>query len=63
MKKEYCGLLAEKISFETSGDIITQSPSGCIQIVANTVVEGTQTCINPSDTTSYIYLGDNPYGE
>ena len=62
MKKEYCGLLAEKISFETSGDIITQSPN-CIQVVANQVEGGAQECSNPTDTTSYIYLGDNPYGE
>lgn len=61
MKKVYTGLKAEKIDFgsysmATAGSL----PPGCIQIVANLVDPGGNTCKNPTDTTSYMYLFDNP---
>ena len=62
MKKQYTGLKAEKVSFKLGDDIITTSPS-CIQIVANTVLPGTSTCSNPTDTTAYVWYGNNPYGD
>lgn len=64
MKKQYTGLRAEKVSIEVNNDIIVASiPSTCFQIVANTVLEGTQVCSNPSDTTLHRWYGNNPYDD
>ena len=62
MKKAYNGLMAEKVDFgkydlATTGSI----PSSCIQIVADEVAAGTNVCRNPSDTTQYMYIGDDPF--
>lgn len=63
MKKEYTGLMAEKVDFG-SYDIATGSslPSGCIQIVADVVDPGANVCKNPTDTTQYMYLFNDPFG-
>ena len=64
MKKIYTGLKAEKIEFGAYEAITTGSlPPTCIQIVANVVEPGGNVCQNPSSTTSYMYIGNNPYGE
>lgn len=63
MKKKYEGLSLEKISFETNSNVVMTSLGDCIEIVANTVVEGTNYCSNPKDNTSHIWFGDNPYGD
>ena len=61
MKKVYTGLKAEKIDFGSYNMATTGSlPPGCIQIVANVVQAGGNTCENPTDTTSYMYLFNNP---
>jgi hypothetical protein len=62
MKRAYDGLMAEKVDFgkydlATNGSL----PSSCIQIVADTVDPGANQCKNPSDTTQYMYVGDDPY--
>ena len=64
MKKMYTGLKAEKVDFGHY-DLVTVGslPPGCIQIVANVVDPGASTCNNPSSTTSYMYLGNNPFGD
>ena len=62
MKKNYAALKAEKIDFGAY-DMATDTsgvPAGCIQIVANLVVPGGNTCTNPTDTTSYMYINDHP---
>ncbi len=62
MKKNYDALKAEKIDFGAY-DMVTDGPSmpgGCIQIVANVTEPGGQICGNPTDTTSYMYVGDHP---
>ena len=64
MKRKYTAMKAEKIDFGTY-DMATfgSLPAGCIQIVANKVETGSNVCVNPSDTTQYMYLMDNPYGD
>ena len=64
LKKTYTGLKAEKIDFGAY-DIATANslPPGCIQIVADRVDPGDSVCQNPKDTTQYMYLNDNPYGD
>lgn len=64
MKREYIGLKVEKIDFGAYNMVATGSlPSNCIQIVSNRVDPGDNVCQNPSDTTSYMYVGNNPYGD
>lgn len=64
MKKTYTGLKAEKIDFGAFNSITTGSlPPGCIQIVADVVDPGKNVCGNPDSTISYMYLGDNPFGD
>lgn len=64
MKKMYTGLKAEKVDFGYY-DLITVGslPPGCIQIVADLVNPGDQVCQNPKDTTQYMYILNNPYGD
>ena len=64
MKKIYTGLSAEKIDFGAYDSVTTMSlPPGCIQIVADYVEPGDNKCQNPKDTTQYMYILDNPYGD
>lgn len=63
MKKTYVGFKAEKINFGAYDVVATSLPGNCMQIVANKVDPGDQTCQNPKDTTSYMYIFDNPYGD
>lgn len=64
MKRKYSGLKAEKVSFRVNDDIVTTSPSSnCVEIVANTVLAGTNVCSNPTESTAHMYIGDNPYGD
>ena len=61
MKKVYTGLKAEKIDFGAYDSVIkTSLPPGCLLIVSNTVLTGTQVCHNPTDTTAHMYYGDHP---
>lgn len=61
MKKNYAALKAEKIDFGAYDMATTGSvPAGCMQIVAN-VLNGTQTCQNPPETISYMWVLNNPY--
>ena len=63
MKKVYTGLKAERVDFGSYTNVTTISlPAGCMQIVADVAEAGGNVCSNPSDTTQYNYLGDNPYG-
>lgn len=62
MKKAYTGLKAERIDFG-GYSMATSMPPTCVQIVANQVDSGSNVCNNPSETTSYMYVGDNPYGD
>lgn len=64
MKKNYAALKAEKIEFGAY-DMVTAGslPPGCMQIVANVVEPGANVCQNPPSTISYMYLGNNPYGD
>lgn len=62
MKKVYTGLKAEKVDFGSYDMVIaTSPPPGCIQVVAN-LSDGTR-CINDPDTTSYMWVLNNPYGD
>lgn len=64
MRRVYTGLNVEKVDFGEY-DIATNGsvPSGCIQIVANVVDPGANLCKNPSDTTQYMYIGDDPFSQ
>lgn len=65
MKKKYVIPEAVKIPIENSAMTANSIPipPSCIQIVANVVAPGGNTCGNPSDTISYMYFGNNPYGD
>lgn len=61
MKKTYTGLKAEKVELGFFSMVTGPSlPSGCMQIVANVVEPGGNTCHNPGETISYMYFGDHP---
>jgi hypothetical protein len=61
MKKQYTAMKAEKIDFGAYDMVTVGSlPGDCIQIVANVVEPGGSKCGNPTSTTSYMYIGDNP---
>lgn len=65
MKRVYTGLKAEKVDFG-SYDIATATslPPGCIQVVANEVeYVGSSVCLNPYDTTQYMYVGKDPWSQ
>ena len=63
MKKVYTGLMAEKVDFGAYDMVADAStPSSCMQIVANTL-NGTNTCQNPKETISYMWILNNPYGD
>ena len=63
MKKAYSGLMAEKVDFGKYDLATTSSlPPGCIQLVADEVVPGGNVCRNPKDTTQYMYLFSDPFG-
>ena len=64
MKKQYTAMKAEKIDFGAYDMVTVGSlPPGCIQVVANVTEPGSSVCGNPGSTTSYMYVGNNPYGE
>ena len=70
MKKEYTGLMAEKVDFGSYNMVTEESvPPGCIKIVADLVGDvhnyyddDTQQCVNNPDTTFYWYILDHPAG-
>ena len=65
MKKVYTGLKAEIVCFNDDDVVgtVNSLPPGCIQIVADLVDPGASVCKNQEDTTQYMFINDNPYGD